>query len=198
MTYTSGMPFDGQSLGSSKPQVRGNFTTIFNAFAVNHVALDSLPQGIHTKVDLLNGSDNVSPANCDTLYSKISNSIGELFYIRPGGSPIQMTNNNPTALGTIPGCTFLPGGLLLQFGFFKIAANNTPETVTFALPFTVDGSGVGVFPYSITCSLGNSPSFGIPSIVGVVNATVTNTTFQVDNNFGAGFFVYWMAIGPKT
>ncbi len=127
MTYTLGIPADGQSLGNSKPQVRNNFTNIFNTFAINHVGYNATSHsGMHSRVDLLNGPDLVSPSGTDTLYSKIAAGVGELFFIRPGGTPIQMTTNNPV-IG-VHGSSFLPGGIIVKWGSDPVASNITPIT----------------------------------------------------------------------
>jgi len=53
MSYTVGIPLDGQSLGNSKPQVRANFNQLFNFVAVNHFALNTINAGKHKFVELV-------------------------------------------------------------------------------------------------------------------------------------------------
>ncbi len=92
--------------------IQGNFQQLDTSFAVNHTAFSVTPfNGMHTKVDFVNQSvDPLPPASTDTMYTKVVGSTGEFFIIRPGGSPIQLTNGNPL----IPpnnfnqGVTFLP------------------------------------------------------------------------------------------
>ena len=49
MTFTPNIPADGQSLGSSKTQIRGNFTNYNNVISQDHVAPNSSGQGKHNK-----------------------------------------------------------------------------------------------------------------------------------------------------
>ncbi len=195
MSYTLDIPADGQSLGNSKPQVRGNFTTIYNAFAVNHVALDALPQGVHSRVDFQEVANPTPPTTIDTLFCKVVSAgpLGELFYVRgsagPPNTPIQMTNGSPTNAAT--GFTFLPGGMIMQWGMTTLDASSQANVVfspTFRLA-TVDTP-----PWFINVTLRTATTT-------IKNAWVS--AFDFDNfdiqGFGAANRdVFWMAIGPRT
>lgn len=192
MSYTLGIPADGQSLGNSKPQVRGNFTTIFNAFAVNHVALDSLPQGIHKRVDLLEVSTPAPLAGMDTLYAQATSiPLGELFYIR-GGSPdvIQMTNGTPVNASS--GSTFLPGGMLMQWGFETLNASGFKQ-VSFSIPFRLSGGNTPPWNIQLTLRTGD---ILVQRCVYADN--VLFDKFDIKSTNAQSKEVYWMAIGPRT
>lgn len=192
MSYTLGIPSDGQSLGNSKPQVRGNFTTIYNAFAVNHVALDSIPLGIHTKVDLKEITDPSPAVGMNTLYSKISGiPLGELYFIRGGSADtIQMTNGTPTNAST--GITFLPGGVIMQWG--KVTLNGSGvKTVSFSPTFRL--AGVNTSPWNIQVTFADT-SFTTVRCVGI--SSVAYNQFNISSFAGANQDVFWTAIGPRT
>ncbi len=203
MGYTLGIPSDGQSLGNSKPQVRGNFTTLFNAFAVNHVSLDSLPLGKHRFVEMPEVADQTTVANEIGLYCKEAQSFSNLFWRQedigalPGANPdknqgaiIQMTNVKPN--NAQKGASFLPGGLLIQWDKGALISGST--TFNFAYQFTT--GGVGVKPWSIVVTLGNTPTTS--TILGVSDASITSTQFVVNSILGGSQNVYYIAIGPRT
>lgn len=195
MTYTLGIPADGQSLGNSKSQVRGNFTTIFNAFAVNHVAFNSLPEGVHKRVDLQEVANPTPPLTIDTLFCKVTSiPLGELFYVRgaggPPNTPIQLTNGTP--VNAASGFTFLPGGMIMQWGMTTLSAGSQAN-VAFNPTFRL--AGVNTAPWSIQVTLRTSNNL-------LKNAWVSSFAFDnfdiLGSSSAAGRDVFWMAIGPRT
>lgn len=93
------------------------------------------------------------------------------------------------------GWTFLPGGLLLQYGFCNITpAGAALFTVVFPIEFTVN-------PYSITLSVTRTATNSPFPIVATVDGTVNTTGFQVSivtaiTGIGnASNSMAWMAIG---
>lgn len=198
MTYTLGIPADGQSLGNSKPQVRGNFTTIFNAFAVNHVALNSSPQGKHFFVEMPDVSDQATTTNEIGLYCKKAGSpaYSNLFFrqeiggadpTKNQGAIIQMTNIAPVNASS--GYSFLPGGMLIQWD--TITTNGTNSTpVVFPIAFDV-----ATTPYSIQ----------LTGAVGIIGSNLslsvsgaTNAGFNLRTAASATLPVYYTAIGQRT
>lgn len=93
--------------------------------------------------------------------------------------------NYPTAVpNQIGGWTFLPGGLLLQYG--QMICTGATTDVVFPVSFTDNAS-----PYSITATRNNNSSsttsYGIPQ--------ATKTGFKFAQSATSGATYYWMAIG---
>lgn len=199
MSYTTGIPIPGQSLGNSRPQVNGNFDYINTAFAINHVAFNASGVGKHKFLQMPEQvSAPVTLSSEGALYTKESLSITNLFWRQESnGTEIQMTNVAPTNANI--GASFLPGGLVIQWGFVTLSNTSSPTAnVVLPVQLSVNGSSVGIFPWSVVVSLGNAPGSGIP-VAGVENASLTSTGFTISGNISAAnYIVYWIAIGPKT
>jgi hypothetical protein len=72
MTFTSNIPFSGQSLGSSRTQVQGNFTNYFNLVSIDHVAPNAPGQGQHKEITFNtfgNSANFTQTGNQSYLYS---------------------------------------------------------------------------------------------------------------------------------
>lgn len=211
MTFVLGMPFDGQSLGNSKPQVRGNFTTIYNWGAVNHIAMNSAGAGKHFFVEMPNQASNVTIANECGIYAKslgsaaFSNVVwqqenGGADPLRNQGAVIQMTNILP--LNAATGRSFLPGGLLLLWGQCTSAAGGgiTPDSNTITYTSSGEGftlAGVASNPWVVLVTPAQPEANVIPGQA--FSATnYTQTSFDLaTSSYNARPFVYFI-IGPKT
>ena len=202
------VPNAGQSLGATRDQIRNNILDIKNSLAINHVDLDNAPDtGKHIMTNFVQVSAAAQkPTTSATevaLYNDVA-TTGQIYICPPNttqgdkkklltAGDISLatfgTNTNyPTIVaGQDGGWTFLPGGLLLQYGKF------TTATVSGVVFFPIKFSSA---PYSITTT-------------GVFGAGGTNpTTYEIQGSlitdekfgwakFGAtdlGFF--WQAIGP--
>ncbi len=142
---------------------------------------------MHTHVDLLTQASDPNPAT--TIVSHYSKAVAgntEWFFQRENSGPvIQMSNLAGTPIIGSSGCTFLPGGLILQWGTFT--TTNTASTVTFATTFPTNC-------YSVT--LGAILS----SNVSIVDVRLTQApglaTFKAQVNVGLPpIACYYMAIG---
>lgn len=204
MSYTLGVPTDGQSLGNSKPQVRTNFIEIFNKFAVNHVDFNTLPgAGKHNFIQMPEVADKVTIDNEIGLYCKEAQDFSNLFWRQETGGAdpekdqgaiIQMTNVLP--LNAQQGSSFLPGGLLIQWDTGTLSGGGATKDFTFARPFSL--AGVAASPWSIVVGFGTTP--GNSTTVGVETGSVDETGFTAKGvGFGVtGSTVYYIAIGPRT
>jgi len=178
MSFTPAIPQVGQSLGSSRPQVLDNFAILRSTIAVNHVDVNLANAGTHTHADLLAQAGNPNPATgLVSHYSKLVSGITEWFFQRENtGTVIQMSRQDPQLINN--GQTFLPGGLLLKFGF---AAGTAPIMFTTAFTFA---------PFSITLT----PIDTLVRGISVLQGSVSNTGFTPFAQFSTQNY-YWMAIG---
>jgi hypothetical protein len=189
MTYTSNVPLSGQTLGATRPLIETNFQQIATVMAVNHEAFNASGEGKHKFVQLTHqGSDPATAASEVVLYNKLGAGPAEqdLFMRAQSSSDIyQLTRVDNTNFakfatstgGNSSGWTFLPGGMLLQYG--SGSATPVSSNITFPKAFTNA-------PYSVTIGQKGSNQTNVPS--------VTTTNFSVITPSGTSNF-YWMAIG---
>lgn len=190
MSFTAGIPASGQSLGSSRTQVQNNFsslrTTISNATLPNHIDVNSTGAGKHIFIQMpvqTPSAANLTLSGEFGLIAKTANGISELFYNRDGantaGTPnyIQLTKGNPSV--ATPGYSFLPGGILIQWGLGT--ASGGSAAITFPTPFPAT-------LFSVVCTpLGTSA-------VGIAETGQSTTGFTAKTaNSNTQFF--WVALG---
>ncbi len=194
MSYTNNVPLSGQSLGGTRNPINANFQAIDTTFSVNHVGYNDSGAGKHNFVNLPEQASAPSGAsNEGTLYAKDDGTRTALYWVQETGqgSEVKMTGVTPVAAAN--GYTFLPGGLLLQWGV--VASPGTSGTVTFsanniAFPTSLYNVQLSV---SRTGSFGSSPTAG----VAVINSgsAFSSTTFSYLCSTSGNVNLYWTAIG---
>lgn len=101
-----------------------------------------------------------------------------------------MTRNfapNPVSNGS----TFLPGGLILNYGISNISANPTLTTINFNQPFA---SPSNVFSIVISRMTADNSTTG--QEVRIVTGSVTASLFKVScSSSSSANIIYWMAVG---
>lgn len=189
MSFTPGCPFDGESLGQSKLEVRNNFaslrTTISNTSKPNHIDVNLAGAGKHAFIQMpvqTPGAANLPLALEGGLITQTVSGSSELFYVRDAVvTYTQLTRGNPTIAAS--GVTFLPGGVRIAWG--QANASGGVANFTFAQPFTSE-------PYSIQVSAeANSPS-GNQTVISI--NTPTNVGFQALTQTST-LLVHYFAIG---
>lgn len=178
MTYTL-VPNSGQSLGQTRDPIRTNFSTIQTAFNVDHVNFDASGEGKHAKVTFPEGTAPSVALNDVVMYAKDTNGRPTIFMRQENnGSEIQLSGPTPSIGAN--GYTFLPGGLLLQWGVN--GTNSTSISITFPTAFTT--------LYSIT--LGTRGGINTQNPFKISAESASGFT-AITNTSNSGFF--WMAIG---
>lgn len=141
MTFYPGIPFDGESLGQSKLEVRSNFatlrSTISNAVQPNHIDVNSANPGKHIFVQMpvqTSGAANLPLANEGGMITKTAVGASELFFVRDAvATYLQMTGpvftgeggTGNQGLSNVGGTTMLFGGIILKWGSFNTSGNKT-------------------------------------------------------------------------
>lgn len=213
-TYQANIPTGIIPLDQDYLNLQGNFQQLNIAYGVDHVPFtdtSGIPPagitGMHTAIHLVpvstvaSNMPNNQPINGYTAVSgygqlfdaQINDGINTdeaLFYLSGGNRLIQLTRNFvPTALSN--GATFLPGGLILNWGAIPIASNPTPTIVTFTQPYTAD---LNVF--SITVTRISSDTSSTANDIRVVTGSVNKTQFSViQSSSSSSSSMYWMALG---
>lgn len=198
MSYSPNLPVSGDTLGGTRDRIRTNFQEIDSVMAQNHVAFNNADEGKHKFLQMPVQASAPSTGTSEAaFYVKDDGSGVAQFFVKgeQTGSEYQITkmasgaDANITTFGTntayvadhLGGWSFLPGGLILQYGSFsKVVAGNT--TITFPLTFPN-----AVFNIVVTARNSNS---------GTVITSETTSNFVLSNSVGAVTrSYYWQAIG---
>jgi hypothetical protein len=164
----------------------------------NHVAFNALGQGKHKFLQMPEqASAPITTADEGGFYTKVAGETQLFFRGEGNGFEYQLTkaiqaSSTLFGVNTIAyvanndgGWTFLPGGLLLQYG--KRTTPGSSGTITFPVAFPS-----GTAPFSIlTVLIANSGNL----VVTVKSSPAPSaTSFDYDCSSGSGG-IYWQAIG---
>lgn len=210
MTYTVGIPQDGQSLGNSKPQVRANFSDLFTYLSNNHYALNATNAGKHKFIEMPNETNKVTVADECAIYGQdlgptpFSNMVwqqesGGADPLRNQGAIVQMTNIRPT--NASQGSSFLPGGIWMTWGtmlsgqttFVGGVGSTTFNYLLGGEGFTL--AGVAAIPWVAFATQLNVVNTGYNSALGTyTTTTIRLATSGIPQNTPFNYLI----IGPKT
>ncbi len=191
MTFTL-IPNSGQSLDDTRDGIRTNFSILRTAQNLNHGDIDTGDQGKHKFLQMpQQGSDPATAANESAFYTKDSGGYPNFFIRNESNGQVYkltaMDDANIATFATNPGWTFLPGGLLLQYGV--VAVTGSPQTITFSKAFSAN-------PYSIILTAARSDTKD--KVVAVKTGTISTTQFQASySGSDQPDFIEWMAIGAS-
>lgn len=139
MSFTPLIPASGQSLGNSRTQVLNNFaslrTTLSNVLQPNHIDVNSSGAGKHIFLQMpvkTSGANNLTVTGEFGMIAQAVSGVSELFASRDGGAYFQLTAGTPTVAAS--GKTFLPGGLILQWGVNGAISNGASVSFSSAFP----------------------------------------------------------------
>lgn len=210
ITYNRDTPDAPHNPSSDQPDMKINTNSIDDLISIDHYSFNDNNGGLHKQVRLVDllVAPTGTAAGLGTLYTKLATSTGvstesDLFYIPDTKVPpldeYQLTRtikNQFTKFATntnyqvgppslFGGWTFLPGGLLFQYGNTTAPSNSSTTTITFPIPFT------SVFNIQISGeSDGNSTNIRL----NILNPT--NTNFKTTQTATSHLLsVYWTAIG---
>lgn len=192
------LPSTGQTLGGTRDQIRQNFVEIDSTLTINHYSMNEANTGKHKFASFpVQAADPTTAASESAIYSKTG--VPNIFIRNQSdGQVYQLTNMKDASiasfatftnyLGTLNGgWTFLPGGLLLQYGI--LPSPTDLATITFPLSFN---SAAEVF--SIT--LGGVRSNTNDKVISILDGSITATKFQVTlSGSSPPTNVFWQAIG---
>lgn len=193
MSFVTGIPQNGQTLGASRDLVRGNLDSLYNTLLVNHRDINLSHPGTHTHADLL--AQSVDPNPATTLvshYSKAVSGVTEWFFQRENsGAVIQMSAGTPTITGTFPnssGQTFLPGGLILKWGVASFGGGQSGNASFLFGPNNFPNNALTAWASS------NSTATGVTA-TSVGAFTTTGLTVYFSQPVSAAIKIFWFALG---
>jgi hypothetical protein len=192
MTFTPGIPNTGQSLGFTKDPIRNNFAVLRSTIATNHIDVNLSGAGKHNLAEFVEQS--TSPATsvdeC-ALYAKQAQSVAQLFLQKEsqlsGASDVQMSRLDTGVKAAVNGYSFLPGGVIIQWGIGAFVGNASNVNVLFVT------SNVN---FTAACFNVSLTGIGFNNTFDVTNVTSTGFTASRSlGTFGANQNFYWTAIG---
>lgn len=132
-TYNTNIPLSTNSPSTDQPNMQTNTNSINSILDVDMIGFNDNDGGYHSKVTLVDqvSSPPVAVTGTDIVYSATASGTIELYLQRPSGSAIQLTRGTPSA--STSGYTWLPGGLLMQWGGVNGTGN---QTFTYPIAFT--------------------------------------------------------------
>lgn len=210
-------PLAAQNLSDSQPLIRGNFSSADTTFGLNHYSFTNLTAqiGKHKFVSLpvLANYAAISPAPVAgdaTVYSKTAGAASQIFAVTdaatdeyqmtrfiPASFALFATNTNypqiPAKAYESGGWTFLPGGLIMQYGSV-LPGQSTSQTGTTKFPISFTSAPFVVMPTAVSRAAGVGTQ---TRVISIKDTTVTNTQFQWTWDNGTSNYVgfNWIAIG---
>jgi len=199
MAYQNDIPKANDRPSISQGDIKDNFTAIKTYVDRDHVAIStpgvSVNEGKHKKVTLRAQSPSpTTVADEGMLFTKDYGSatpFANLYWKpEPGLNEVLMTNNiNPLAAAT--GYTFLPAGIVLQWGRKLFAVGSKQETVTFPVVYQTVFQVVGTLIKSTSSTVEQKFSIGTPSTTGF-------TAYIESHPAGTTYNLSWIALGTRT
>ena len=174
----------------------------------DHIGFGVANSGLHSQVQIQNagGTNGTIPVGLsgngfETLYSSVTAGFGELWFVRGAtATGIQLTGPGTPAWSVVAGppqigqgYTFLPGGMILQWGFYvKSTALGNTTNVVFSQNFPNNIFFVIAQPYV------NNPANLLSTFYGTDGGTAglgSNFNFQLASNPNGLLKFQWIAMG---
>ena len=191
-TY-SPVPQAGQSLGFTRDTLKNNIQGIIDTIAINHFGTTDPNYGKHRYIQMPEViSAPATAIDEGAVYTKSINGTAQLFYRNENnGTEVQLTGTSAGGTDTVAatnGYTFLPGGILMQWGI-KGSLSST-GSVSYLIPFPTNVFNV---QSSLISKAGGTSS---SNTVAPITGTITTSGFQYSYT-GSSSYVsfYWVALG---
>lgn len=203
--YLPTIPQPTDLLSNSQGQILNNFNILNTAFGKNHTPFATAEnQGKHTFVEMPKLSTQPTLTVPATLagegslftigvnYTNPAVTVTELYYTPDASGNAYQLTSCPSATNfaaVTNGWTFLPGGLLLQYG--QVSSPGTSGQITFPLAFPSNNP-----PYSIFLTLERSSASQTVTVdSGTSNPAPTAEKFGYLNSSSGSTILFWMAVG---
>jgi hypothetical protein len=189
------IPQPGDILSVSQVDLENNFAFLSQSLTKDHDIAFSLNSattevGYHKKVTLEASINNniAMPSSADSLLFSFA---GNIYWKNPTlAAAVQMTNANVgSPLIAAFGYTFLPGGLMVQWG--KTASSGAPLLVNFSPVFSAT-------PYAVLTTVSSATANQSSQVTASNANSFTFAVYTGDTGaISSGKNVFWIAIGPK-
>lgn len=193
-TYQPGIPTGTVDLDEDYQNIQGNFQQLDTTFGIDHTTFSNqtAQNGYHRVIHIIPNTGNPAAVSAigEVYVRTINDGINTdtALYFQSGlGNVIQLTRNFVPSISA-NGYTFLPGGLIFQWGTAISNTSSPNSSVTLPLPFPSSIFGVQI------CVRENSSSRRIWHIN---TLSTTNFTAYIQDSSGSSVAntFYWTAIG---
>jgi hypothetical protein len=211
LNYNADIPAANNNPSDDQPLMLTNTNSTRSWVTIDHFGFEDNNGGLHKQTRIIN--QLAIPANLTTsmgtIYTKLATSTGALkesnIFFTPGtsGNEYQITrvitasfalfgaltaNYNGVGANFSGGWTFLPGGLLFQYGSVSLAAGHAGQQI---VKFPIQFSTSNIVPTATAITSTNSSQ-----ACNIVAATISSTQFNVFVDVGSSFKGFtWSAIG---
>ena len=198
--YDNSIPAANDDPSVSQGEIQQNFASIQLLVDKNHVDFGDANYGKHKYTSLVKQSA-VPTGIVDecNLYSKVVSGATEQFFTPDATkNEYQITSSDSSRFArfatndendpnNFTGWTFLPGGLILNYGSKKLSGSS--GSIVFAKPFSAT-------PFSCTTGLerDDAPDNGAAGNV-IVTGSLSTTGFNYATGSGGSKYLYFIAIG---
>jgi hypothetical protein len=191
MAFQPSIPTGLVNLDVDYQNLQNNFAALDNVFGVDHTKFSNATaqKGYHTAIHLIPQAPPAATAGYGQIFSQSLNdginTDTELFFLTGGNRLLQLTRNFVPVKNN-NGYTFLPGGLIMQWGFSTAVTSSAGNTINYPIAFPN-----AIYNVSATVQTSDNSTIRF-SILG--NPTLTNfsTTQTSSSKFTR---LYWTAIG---
>jgi len=204
--YNTGIPAANNNPSTDQPDMQTNTDSTNAILNVDHFTFNNNNGGMHQQVQIVSQNTIPSAVNntpvglkngAGTIYTKPLGGPSDLFFTPDqSGDEYKLTNIdavNFATFGTFTnylapadqkgGWTFLPGGLIMQYGTRTFLATGNTIAVTFPKSFT------NIFNIQTTIF----QNAGVTFIQGIKTQSLSGFNFTVNTTGTVSF--YWIAIG---
>lgn len=196
--YQPNIPTGTVDLDQDYLNLRGNFQQLNIAYGVDHVPFSDTsgvpPTGISGMHNIIHMRSNSTPAALTAVGQLFSANINDtfdtdtvLYFLTGDGKLLQLTSNVQPQRNT-NGYTFLPGGILMQWGIATIVASGTTPILFITSNIDFPTTCWNVQVTGIRTNSGGDGVF-------VLDGSVSATGFTARNGSGSITQIYWTAIG---
>ncbi len=204
LPYTGNIPNPPNNPSTDVPDMQTNTNSIESWVTVDHYGFNTGGStnnfgGLHSQIRMPTlGNVSTPPTlvnGAGNLYVNTVSARSELFYIPDNtGNVYQLTRTSNSSFASFavanPGWTFLPGGMLFQYGLATSSGTSLPNTtITFPRAYST-----GLFSVNATILTTADSRF----FVEIYDSSTTQFRAVTRDSGGAktsGITFYWMAIG---
>lgn len=206
--FTPSIPAAGHTLATDQPLMLANFTYLNASLGVDHNVTENTSgtnDGYHTDIHLIPQSAPSQIAGIGQLWAETIDGDQELYYQSGNGIISQLTAANITPSPNPNGYSYLPGGIIIQWGFKNGTHSGGQHTfsagdsgsITFPIPFTSAVFTINA-NLSYNSTTAGTPSSGSGEVVAFDTSTLsslTGATYFIAGSGGSYTRFFWTAIG---
>lgn len=192
--FNTAIPAADNDPSDDQPDMKNNNISLNSLFGVDHYSFNDTNGGYHLYGTFIAQGSASEPfaTTSGVMFGKIVNGDTWPHWKNSTGSAIPLLTGRPLAANN--GYTYLPGGLVMQWGILSPVSDNAINTVTFATS-NVDFNST---PYYVSMQVFTPALISSSTRILTILQTKSSTdfTFYLQNTTSVAITgVLWMAIG---